>query len=685
MKINNKLPLIFILIITVLVFFQSLGGEYLNWDDNQQITNNQDVLKFSWKSIENYFSSYYVKSYQPLASFSFGLEYYLFGKNSFVPHFTNLFLHILNIILVYFLIVKILPNRKILNFFVISVFAIHPFQGELLGWISTRSTLLFSSFFLLSIINYINYISNNKYKKKYFWLTLVFFLFSLFSKASAITLPLVLLSLDYLYQRKFTFKVFFEKIPFFIGSIVFGIVSLLSRDVANSNLQFDNYYSWYEKISISSYSIFSYLNKAFIADDFFFFYGYPYKIGANKFIDFSFLISPLWIILIALFCWVVYRKLEGKNKRLWVFGICFFLINIIIVINVTSFSATFFAERYMYLSILGVFVAFSVFIKALITNTVILKNGIYILLGLFLISLGFKSFERSKIWNTDLSLWTNVEKNKGQNSTPYRILGQIYEEKGNHNKAIDIYNNGIKINPLSTDLYYWRALSIIKLGDLNYAIKDLDRVISARHELIGDAFYQKSLVYEELEKFNKAKIALDSAKFYNNQSAIFDNVKASTPIITMEKAKKTILKRIDSFIKLNNFAEVEKGYENLLILSPNNITYLMEKGKLENGSQKWEESIETFTQIISQEPDNKIGRLNRGYAYFSSKQNNKSIVDYTYVINNIDENNGEIYYYRALAYIQNNQIDLACNDILRAKKLGFNNIPHEINSNICKE
>ena len=107
MKIKNKLPLLFILIITVLVFFQSLRGEYLNWDDNLQITNNQDVLNFSWRSVKNYFSSYYVKSYQPLASFSFGLEYYLFGKNSFVPHFTNLVLHILNIILVSFLIVKI--------------------------------------------------------------------------------------------------------------------------------------------------------------------------------------------------------------------------------------------------------------------------------------------------------------------------------------------------------------------------------------------------------------------------------------------------------------------------------------------------------------------------------------------------------------------------------------------------
>jgi protein O-mannosyl-transferase len=684
MNFKKKLPLIFILSITALVFFQSLKGGYLNWDDNQQITSNPDVLNFSWQSIKNYFSSYYVKSYQPIASLSFGVEYYVFGNNPMIPHLTNLMLHILNSILVYLLIDKLFPNRKIINFFVVAVFAIHPLQGELLGWISTRSTLLFSFFFLLSILSYLKYISDTKKEKKYFWITLLFFVLSLLSKASAVVFPFVLFSLDYVVRRRFVLNVFLEKIPFFIGSVAIGIVSLLSRDVASASVEFNNYYTWYEKISISSHAVFLYLKKSFLANDLFFFYGYPIKIGTKNFIDFSFLISPLWIVLIVVFCWIVYRKLKQENKRLWVFGALFFVINIAIVVSVTSFSATFFAERYMYLAVIGLFIALSVLLQELITSTKILKNATYILLGVFLISIGIKSFERSAIWNTDLSLWSNVEKNKGQNSTPYRKLGQIYADKKNHQKAVEIYNNGIKINPLSVDLYYWRALSIVELGDLEYAKIDLNRIISANHELKGDAFYQKALIFRKLKMIDSATVNLDSAKFYNHQLAISENNPDVNLGSGLQKVEHVILKRIDSLIELKKFEEVETSYENLLVLSPSNISYLTEKGKIESSLQKWEKAIHSFTKVLSIEPNNKGARLNRAYAFSIAKKINESIEDYTFVINHIEKENGKIYYFRALAFFQNKQTDLACNDIKSAVKFGYKNVSTEINQKICK-
>ena len=158
MNIKRIGVLIGLLILTVVVFFPSLKGGYLNWDDDMQILNNPDVLNLSFQSVKNYFTTFYVKSYQPLASLSFGLEYYFFGNNPLVPHSVNLIIHLLNIIVVYFLLINLVPKFKSLNVFIVAIFALHPLQGELIGWVSTRSTLIFSFFFLLSCLYYVKFL-----------------------------------------------------------------------------------------------------------------------------------------------------------------------------------------------------------------------------------------------------------------------------------------------------------------------------------------------------------------------------------------------------------------------------------------------------------------------------------------------------------------------------------------------
>ena len=185
------------------MFFPSLHGEYLSTcDDNLQILYNSDVLNISWQSIKNYFTSFYVHSYQPIASLSFGLEYYFFGNNPLIPHITNLVLHLLNIFVVFFLLNKITAQFKALNIFILAVFALHPLQGELLGWISTRSTLIANFFVLISCLYSIQYITVKNRSYKYLWFSLLLFVLSLLSKSSVIVLPIVLLSFDYLYKRK---------------------------------------------------------------------------------------------------------------------------------------------------------------------------------------------------------------------------------------------------------------------------------------------------------------------------------------------------------------------------------------------------------------------------------------------------------------------------------------------------
>ena len=677
MNIKRIGVLIGLLILTVVVFFPSLKGGYLNWDDDMQILNNPDVLNLSFQSVKNYFTTFYVKSYQPLASLSFGLEYYFFGNNPLVPHSVNLIIHLLNIIVVYFLLINLVPKFKSLNVFIVAVFALHPLQGELIGWVSTRSTLIFSFFFLLSCLYYVKFLKKENTSNKYLWCSLLFFVLALFSKASAIVLPFILLLIDYLFERKLSIKLLVEKIPFFIGSLAIGIISLVSRDVVDSESGFSTYYSWYEKLSISSQSVFLYLKKSLFADDLFFFYGYPYRVTEDGNIGFSFLIAPLAILLIALFCLLVYRKLSQEYKRLWVFGFVFFMINIFIVINIISFTNSFFSERYMYIGVIGVYISISTLLHIFIKNTPLLKYGIYTILAIFLFHLASTSNDRAGIWKSDLTLWSYVEKFKIQSSEPYRILGKIYAKSNKHEKAVNYYNNGIQINPYSSDLYYWRSLSVLEMGDLKYALKDLNRVITSNDNLKGDAFYQKALIFKKMNLIDSAQVSLDSAKYYNVQQAIFKTDKNPLKIDQFQQLEKTSLKRIDSMIKINDLQNMIVEYEKLALFFPAKINYQIEKGKLESQLQKWDSSVKTFSKIIELAPSNKEARLNRAYGYFVVKKYRESIEDYTVVITTLKDGSGEVYYYRALAYFNNKQTNLGRSDLEKAKNLGFA-IPKEI-------
>jgi hypothetical protein len=105
------------------------------------------------------------------------------------------------------------------------LFAIHPMSVEAVSWISARSSSMYVFFYVLALISYVQYHKNN-FSFKYLGLTALFFILSLFTKAQAVTLPVLLFAIDYYYARKISMKMAMEKIPFFILSVIFGLITL---------------------------------------------------------------------------------------------------------------------------------------------------------------------------------------------------------------------------------------------------------------------------------------------------------------------------------------------------------------------------------------------------------------------------------------------------------------------------
>jgi len=226
--ISHKYILLFILLIAAAVLWPTINNDVLLWDDESYITNNELIKELSTGQISNTFSTVQVNgTYAPLSIVSWSLDYFITELNPSTFHWHNLILHLLNIVLVY-LIIQGLFKDKLVTFITTMLFAIHPMHVESIAWISGRKDLLYSLYFLLAILSYQQFSKSET--RKLFWLTVCFIMacLSMFAKGMAITLPAVLILIDYLDQR-LDRKRMLQKIPFVIVSISFLAVGMLAQ------------------------------------------------------------------------------------------------------------------------------------------------------------------------------------------------------------------------------------------------------------------------------------------------------------------------------------------------------------------------------------------------------------------------------------------------------------------------
>jgi len=216
-------PIYLLLITTFVVFSIALRNEVLiGWDDGEYLTH-PDVYKTGAGSGASIFRSFHLGMYQPLAVLSFAFNHSLFGDSAASYILTNLLLHLLNTYLVYRLMQQWL-KAEVPSLIVAGLFALHPMHVEGVVWISVRSSLMYSAFYLFGLLQHNRYLASGK-NKDYF-LTILWVVLSLFSKSMAATFPLAMLAVDYLQKRKFTGKVILEKVPFLVLSVIFGLVAI---------------------------------------------------------------------------------------------------------------------------------------------------------------------------------------------------------------------------------------------------------------------------------------------------------------------------------------------------------------------------------------------------------------------------------------------------------------------------
>jgi len=489
-----------ILVIAFIAFLPSLKNGFVRWDDDVYVTNNQAIKSFSWENAATIFTSFYAGNYQPLTILSYFLDYHLCKLNPFGYHLTNLILHLLNCLLVFWLIF-IFSDSPQVSFITAILFAIHPLRVESIAWISERKDVLYAFFYLGAMISYCYYLRQRRISK-YYYLSLFLFLLSISSKAAAASLPLALFLIDYLMGERRSVAGLIDKIPFFTLSLLFGIVACFAQRL-NELIGCKISFNLLHKFMIAGYAAFFYLKKIFIPTNLSFLYTYPEKTTA--------FILPFFMIVILILALLFLARRFHKI----VFCGALYLITLLPVMQFIPIGGYVLVyDRYTYIPSVWIFYAVSEFFVWLYKKNIKYHQAgriflVIILIGIIII-LAVLTWKRCGIWKDDVSLWSDPIEKSHDSAMTYRNRGYAYFNKGEYDKAVNDFNKALEIDPNSKFDYHNRGAALGKIGKTDDAILDFNKAIKIDQNY-GEAYYNRGIAYMQKDDLERAISDFDRA------------------------------------------------------------------------------------------------------------------------------------------------------------------------------
>ncbi|MDP4267942.1 MAG: tetratricopeptide repeat protein [Bacteroidota bacterium] len=679
-KKRNMKIIWFILLLTVITYSNSLTNQFIyNWDDGGYVVEHKPIQKVTAENIKyicfgthhadgSYESPYYKGNYHPLTTLFYMFEYNVFGLHSTPYHIINLLFHLMNIILVFYLINRL---SKKLEVAVVTAlfFAIHPMHVESVSWISELKDVLYCFFYLLSIKMYLDYLDKKKEKRRYYFylISILLFFLSLTSKSAAVSLTVNLFVIDYLMKRKISTRMFVEKIPYFILSVTFGLIAMFSQKAAGALQDIDSpLFSAIDRIFLASYSTMYYIIMMFFPFHFSAMHPYPDKSAGH--LPYEYYITPLLIIGIIIFLWKT-----KILKREAIFGMTFFFFAIALVLQFLPVGGAIVAERYTYVPYIGSFFvigSFYSYVKNNIKFSKTSKNMFTYILGAWALAFVGITFMRNFDWKDGEVLFKDVIKKYPNMAFAYNNLGYYYytREPKQFDKSLDQYNQSIKV-----DSTFHRALSNRGVLYFNIAPLKGDSAPFCYKQAIID--FTKALKYKgdntdaligranTLSQIGRYKEALPD---YNHYLRYIEKAN-DTKIDDIAKAYQW---RGTAYLKTNNPDSAMLDFDHALKLEPGNGEALYWKGLVYYNKNDFPKAIEYFNQSTSVNPKFADPYSWRGLALSTLKRHAEAIKDFSMAVQ-LNPHDVPSLINRAYSYSELGKYKESYNDLITAKKYGY--------------
>ncbi len=683
---------LFLVIAILAVYWQVGNHKFVNYDDKDYITENQYVQAgLTLKSIAWAFTSTDVGNWHPLTWLSHMLDCQIYGLNPGGHHFTSVFFHILNSILL-FLIFKRMTGAFWESAFVAAFFALHPLHVESVAWAAERKDVLSTFFWMLTMGAYILYVENPGIKKHL--LTVLLFALGLMAKPMLITLPFVLLLLDYWplgrfeiknldttqgseenllkntkskkrksrkrlarnvaqakkttgfnYQWSLALPLVWEKIPLFVLAAVSSIVTFFVQQSGGAVSSLD-VLPLFIRISNALVSYISYIVKMILPYNLAVLYPHPK--------DFSMWQVAGACLLLAFISFMAVKTF--KRRPYFLVGWLWYLGTLVLVIGLVQVGAQSMADRYTYIPLTGIFIIIAWGVSDLIAGWRYKKEGLAAVSGIIISTLMVITWFQLRHWTNGITLFSHAINVTENNSIAHNNLGNALKNQGKISEAIKHYTEALRIKPRRAKVHSNLGNALADQGKTSEAIRHYYEALRIKpnyvlaHNNLGNVFASQSKLSEAIKHYIEAlRIKPDFAKAHNNLG--------------------------NALAGQNRISEAIKHYIEALRIEPDNAETQSNLKKVSALLKEIDEAVKRLQELLEVNPEDPELHYDLGTLYYKKGEFDKAIYQYRKSLS-IQPDNPGTYYNLACMYSIQNRVEKSIDFLKKAIEKGYDNWEH---------
>jgi tetratricopeptide (TPR) repeat protein len=591
-------------LMTIVLYWPAMRCDFINLDDPDYVTENPHVQGgLTWEAAKWAFTNTEQASYwAPLTWLSHMLACQFFGLNPWGHHLINVLLHATNTALV-FLVFQRMTRATWRSLMLAALFGWHPLRVESVAWVAERKDVLSTLFWMLTLLAYVKHVESSQVRdsksKVWYGAALVMFVFGLMSKAMLVTLPCVLLLLDYWPLERFkpgsVWRLVREKIPFFALAAMMSVVTFVVQKQGGA-VKAVEYLALGARVGNALISYCRYLEKIFWPTDLAVFYPHP---G----------FWPLEQVLLAgvFLCGISVLLFMKRGRYPYLLmGWLWFVGTLVPVIGLVQVGGQAMADRFTYVPSLGVLIVtiWGAYELAkgrhyhLIAMSVSGSAAIILCLALTRQQLGY--------WKDSETLFRHALKVTKNNYIAYNNVGDALLDKGQAEEAMSQFQEAIRLNPSFAEAHYNLGIVFFKKSQTGEAMSQFREAIRLKpdyaeaHNNLGTALLNRGQTDNAVSQFQETiRLKPDYAgAHFNLGVALFNQGQTEEAISQFQEATRLKPDYAEAHINLG--------------------VALLNKGQTG-------EAISQYQEAIRLKPDYAEAHYNLGVAFLNQGQTNRAI------------------------------------------------------------